>query len=45
MWIVVRANLNVDPFLLRKGLVLILEDLACCHLDSVNGVKLNGQER
>ena len=40
-----RADLNVDPLLLRKSLVLVLKDLACRHLGSVDGVQLTGQEQ
>lgn len=40
-----RADLNVDPFFLGKSLVLVLEDLARCHIGSVDGVKLSGEGR
>lgn len=38
------ADLNVDPFLLRESLELVLEDLARCHLGSAGGVERNGYE-
>ena len=38
----VRADLNVDPFFLRKSLVLILKDLAGCHVGSVDGMSERG---
>ena len=39
-----RADLHVDPFLLRKSLVLVLEDLTRCHPGSADEVKRSGQE-
>ena len=36
-----RADLNVDPLLLRKSLVLVLKDLARCHVSLVDSVKLS----
>ena len=44
VWKGARAHLDVDPFLLRKSLVLVLEDPARCHVGLVEGVELSGQE-
>ncbi len=39
-----KAHLDVDPFLLRKSLILVLEDPARCHVGLVEGAELGGQE-
>lgn len=39
------ANLNVDPLFLRKSLVLVLKDLAGCHVGSEDGMSERGQAR
>ena len=41
-WWVGLSDLNVDPLLLRKSLVLILKDLARCHVSLMDSVKLSG---
>lgn len=40
-----RANLNIDPSFLGKSLVLVLKDLAGCHVGSVGGMNESGQAR